>query len=50
MIVTVQQTAVTLVRERDQGTQEQMMVSPLRLPELMLAQAAAVDAARRSST
>ncbi len=37
MIVTVQQTAVTLVRERDLGTQEQMMVSPLRLPELMLA-------------
>ena len=36
MIVTVQQTAVTLVRERDLGTQEQMMVSPLRLPELML--------------
>ena len=28
MIVTVQQTAVTLVRERDQGTQEQMIVSP----------------------
>jgi len=37
MIVTVQQTAVTLVRERDLGTQEQMMVSPLRLPELMIA-------------
>ena len=37
MIVTVQQTAVTLVRERDLGTQEQMMVSPLRLPELMVA-------------
>jgi ABC-2 type transport system permease protein len=37
MIVTVQQTAVTLVRERDLGTQEQMMVSPMRLPELMLA-------------
>ena len=37
MIVTVQQTAVTLVRERDLGTEEQMMVSPLRLPELMVA-------------
>ncbi|MBK8459157.1 MAG: ABC transporter permease [Micropruina sp.] len=36
MIVTVQQTAVTLVRERDQGTQEQMSVSPLRQSELML--------------
>jgi ABC-2 type transport system permease protein len=37
MIVTVQQTAVTLVRERDQGTQEQMLVSPLRQWELMVA-------------
>jgi ABC-type multidrug transport system permease subunit len=36
MIVTVQQTAVTLVRERDQGTQEQMMVSPLHQWELMI--------------
>ncbi len=36
MIVTIQQTAVTLVRERDQGTQEQMMVSPLRQWELMV--------------
>jgi ABC-2 type transport system permease protein len=36
MIVTVQQTAVTLVRERDQGTQEQMLVSPLRQWELMV--------------
>lgn len=36
MIVTVQQTAVTLVRERDQGTQEQMAVSPLRRGELMI--------------
>jgi ABC-2 type transport system permease protein len=36
MIVTVQQTAVTLVRERDQGTHEQMSVSPLRQSELML--------------
>ena len=37
MIVTVQQTAVTLVRERDQGTQEQMMVSPMHQWELMVA-------------
>ncbi len=36
MIVTVQQTAVTLVRERDLHTQDQMLVSPLRLPELMV--------------
>jgi drug efflux transport system permease protein len=36
MIVTVQQTAVTLVRERDQGTAEQLSVSPLRRPELMV--------------
>ncbi len=36
MIVTVQQTAVTLVRERDQGTQEQMLVSPLHQWELMI--------------
>lgn len=36
MLVTVQQTAVTLVREREQGTEEQMRVSPLRLPELMV--------------
>lgn len=36
MIVTVQQTAVTLVRERDQGTEEQMMVSPLHQGELMV--------------
>ena len=36
MIVTVQQTAVTLVRERDQGTGEQMAVSPLRRGELMI--------------
>lgn len=36
MIVTVQQTAVTLVRERIQGTQEQMAVSPLRPLELMV--------------
>jgi ABC-2 type transport system permease protein len=36
MIVTVQQTAVTLVRERSLGTQEQMTISPLRTIELML--------------
>jgi len=36
-IVTVQQTAVTLVRERDLGTEEQLEVSPLRKGELMVA-------------
>ncbi len=36
MIVTTQQSAVTLVRERDQGTQEQMLVSPLHRTELMV--------------
>ncbi|MBI5232559.1 MAG: ABC transporter permease, partial [Coriobacteriales bacterium] len=36
MIVTVQQTAVTLVRERDQGTLGQMIVSPMRRWELMV--------------
>ncbi len=36
MIVTIQQTAVTLVREREQGTGEQMTVSPLRRGELMV--------------
>ncbi len=35
-IVTVQQTAVTLVKERDQGTQEQLEVSPMRRIELMV--------------
>jgi ABC-2 type transport system permease protein len=35
MIVTVQQTAVTLVRERDLGTAEQLRISPLRQIELM---------------
>ncbi|MDQ7991592.1 MAG: ABC transporter permease [Propionicimonas sp.] len=35
-IVTVQQTAVSLVRERDLGTAEQLAVSPLRRIELML--------------
>jgi len=34
-IVTVQQTAVTLVRERSIGTAEQLTVSPLRRGELM---------------
>ncbi len=36
MIVTVQQTAVTLVKERDQGTFQQMSVSPLKRWELMV--------------
>jgi ABC-2 type transport system permease protein len=36
MIVTVQQTSVTLVKEREAGTLEQMMESPLREPELIL--------------
>ncbi len=36
MIVTAQQTAVTLVREREQGTAEQLLVSPLRRVELMI--------------
>lgn len=36
MIVTVQQTAVSLVRERDLHTQEQIMLSPLKVPELMI--------------
>jgi len=36
MIVTVQQTAVSLVRERDLHTQEQLLVSPLRQVELMV--------------
>ncbi len=35
-IVTVQQTAVTLVRERTLGTEEQLQVSPLRRVELMV--------------
>lgn len=35
MIVTVQQTAVTLVREREQGTLEQLIVSPIRRSELV---------------
>jgi ABC-2 type transport system permease protein len=36
MIVTVQQTAVTLVRERDHGTLEQLLVSPLTRSELII--------------
>jgi ABC-2 type transport system permease protein len=36
MIVTVQQTSVTLVRERESGTLEQMLQSPLRQSELIL--------------
>lgn len=36
LIVTIQQTAVTLVRERDQGTFEQLIVSPIRRGELMV--------------
>ena len=35
-IVTIQQTAVSLVRERDLGTADQLAVSPIRMPELML--------------
>ena len=40
MIVTVQQTAVTLVKERESGTLEQMLQSPLRGPELILGKVA----------
>jgi ABC-2 type transport system permease protein len=40
MIVTVQQTAVSLVREKDQGTFEQLAVSPIRRGELMLGKVA----------
>jgi len=40
MIVTVQQTAVTLVRERESGTLEQIMVSPIRRIELILGKVA----------
>jgi len=36
MIVTVQQTSTTLVKEKDQGTLEQLLVSPLRRGELMV--------------
>jgi ABC-2 type transport system permease protein len=40
MIVTIQQTAVSLVREKDQGTFEQLAVSPIRRGELMLGKVA----------
>ena len=36
MIVTIQQTAVTLVKEKDQGTLEQLIVSPIHRGELMV--------------
>jgi ABC-2 type transport system permease protein len=36
MIVTVQQTAVTIVKERESGTLEQIMVSPVHKSELIL--------------
>lgn len=36
MIVTIQQTAVTIVKERANGTLEQLIVSPLRRVELVL--------------
>ena len=36
MIVTVQQTAVTIVRERDQHTAEQLLVSPMTHTELVV--------------
>jgi ABC-2 type transport system permease protein len=40
MIVTIQQTAVSLVREKDQGTFEQLTVSPIRRGELMVGKVA----------
>lgn len=40
MIVTVQQTAVTLVKERESGTLEQILVSPIRRAELILGKVA----------
>jgi ABC-2 type transport system permease protein len=40
MIVTVQQTSVTLVRERESGTMEQMLQSPLRQGELIVGKVA----------
>jgi ABC-2 type transport system permease protein len=40
MIVTVQQTAVTIVRERESGTLEQIMVSPIRRGELIVGKVA----------
>ena len=36
MVVAVQQTAVSLVREREQGTDEQLAISPLRGWEMMI--------------
>lgn len=36
MIVTIQQTAVTLVKEKEQGTFEQIVVSPVHRGELMI--------------
>lgn len=36
MVVALQQTAVTLVREREQGTDEQLEISPLRRWEMMV--------------
>lgn len=36
MVVAVQQTAVSLVREREQGTDEQLAISPLKGWELMI--------------
>ena len=50
MIVTVQQTAVTLVRERDQGTLEQMMVVAAPPAGADGRQGAAVGDPRASST
>ena len=40
MIVTVQQTSVTLVREREAGTLEQLLLSPLTQGELILGKVA----------
>lgn len=36
MVVAVQQTAVSLVREREQGTDEQLAISPMRRWEMMV--------------
>lgn len=40
MVVAVQQTAVSLVREREQGTDEQLAISPMRRWEMMLGKVA----------
>jgi ABC-2 type transport system permease protein len=40
MIITVQQTATTLVREEDEGTLEQLLVSPLHRMELVVGKVA----------